>query len=138
MNVQKVVSLREQKWPSLVPVDRARVFWPWAWLSEHPSHRGVEILDFDFELQVGPRWHGWLRRAAGRAGIPIPPRTVLDGLDSAARLDAWYVLARRRLSEAAETRLNGGPVESAELKPNDRFQLGRLSFSYIVERRPGT
>ena len=44
----------------------------------------------------------------------------------------------RRLSEAAETRLNGGPVESAELKPNDRFQLGRLCFSYVVERRPGT
>ncbi len=44
----------------------------------------------------------------------------------------------RRLSEAVETRLNGGPVESAELKPNDRFQLGRLSFSYVVERRPGT
>ncbi len=44
----------------------------------------------------------------------------------------------RRLSEAAEIRLNGGPVESAELKSNDRFQLGQLSFSYIVERRPGT
>lgn len=44
----------------------------------------------------------------------------------------------RRLSEEADTRLNGAPVESAELKPNDRFQLGRLSFSYVVERRPGT
>lgn len=44
----------------------------------------------------------------------------------------------RRLSEEAATRLNGAPVESAELKPNDRFQLGRLSFSYVVERRPGT
>ena len=44
----------------------------------------------------------------------------------------------RRLSETAETRLNGGPIEVAALKPNDRFQLGTLSFEYIVERRPGS
>ena len=44
----------------------------------------------------------------------------------------------RRLSKTAETRLNGAPVEMAALKPNDRFQLGTLSFSYVVERRSGT
>ncbi len=43
----------------------------------------------------------------------------------------------RRLSEAAEIRLNGEPIEMAALKPNDRFQLGALSFSYVVEHRPG-
>jgi len=44
----------------------------------------------------------------------------------------------RKLGDAAETRVNGGLVEAARLKPNDRFQLGALSFSYVVERRPGT
>ena len=103
---------------------------------EHPSHRGVEVVDFDFELQVGPRWHGWLRRAAGRAGIPIPPRTVLDGLDSAARLDAWYMLAQRRLSEAAGPLCLLGPagVPDPECWSGMRFALVQLPLDEHLEQ----
>jgi hypothetical protein len=103
---------------------------------EHPSHRGVEVLDFDFGLQLGPRWHGWLRRAAGRAGIPIPPRSVLDGLDPAARLDAWYVLARRRLSEAPGPLCLLGPagVPDTESWPGMRFALVELPLEEHLER----
>lgn len=43
----------------------------------------------------------------------------------------------RSLTDAAEICLNGGPVETATLKPGDRFQLGDLLFSYVVEPRSG-
>ena len=43
-----------------------------------------------------------------------------------------------KLTETAETCVNGGPVEMAPLKPDDRFQLGALFFSYVVERRSGS
>lgn len=41
----------------------------------------------------------------------------------------------RRLAEQAEIQVNGRAVRKATLKPTDRFQLGRLSFSYRVEPR---
>ena len=38
----------------------------------------------------------------------------------------------RGFRDDSEITLNGGPVRLATLKPNDRFQLGALSFSYEV------
>jgi predicted component of type VI protein secretion system len=43
----------------------------------------------------------------------------------------------RSLTDAAGICLNGGPVQTASLKPGDRFQLGELLFSYVVEPRSG-
>lgn len=49
--------------------------------------------------------------------------------------DGGYCL--RNLTDTAETLLNGRPVQWAPLKPEDRFQLGAVSFSYVVEDRFG-
>jgi hypothetical protein len=54
---------------------------------------------------------------------------VLEFVDSGFRL--------RSLTDSAETCLEGHPVKAASLKPDDRFRLGALSFSYVVEPRSG-
>ena len=41
----------------------------------------------------------------------------------------------RNLSKEARISVNGCPLEAAVLKAEDRFQLGSLSFSYLVESR---
>ncbi len=41
----------------------------------------------------------------------------------------------RSLTDSGETRVNGGLVKASPLKPNDRFELGALSFSYSVKPR---
>ena len=43
----------------------------------------------------------------------------------------------RSLTDSGKTCLNGGQVDASPLKPNDRFELGALSFSYCVMPRSG-
>jgi hypothetical protein len=61
---------------------------------------------------------------------------VLDGLDSAARLDAWYVLARRRLDEASGPLCLLGPagVPDVESGSGVRFALVELPQEEHLER----
>jgi predicted component of type VI protein secretion system len=41
----------------------------------------------------------------------------------------------KKMSEEARISVNGCSMETAVLKAEDRFQLGGLSFSYLVEPR---
>jgi len=41
----------------------------------------------------------------------------------------------RSLAEGVAISLNGRPIQTAMLKAKDRFRLGTLSFSYVIENR---
>jgi hypothetical protein len=61
---------------------------------------------------------------------------VLDGLGSAERLDAWYVLARRRLERASRPLCLLGPagVPDAKAWSGVRFALVELPLEEHLER----
>ena len=77
------------------------------------------------------------KRPDQTAGCPhclagVPP--YQDGLGCYAILEfdgAGFRL--RRVADAANMSVNGHAVEVLSLKSEDRFQLGELTFSYLVE-----